>query len=246
MNDDAVKVLDFGLAKAVEGVATPAERVHVSGLLRRMEDLLEGDTASTDIASSPALSEIVTRPGILLGTVAYMSPEQAKGGPADRRADIWAFGCVLYEMLTGKMAFRGESTTDTLAAVIRAEPDWSQLPATIPPHVGAPATLPAKGCASTIAGDRRRTHFNPRSSFWRPGADGCGLTSASGEAMAAMACLGNSGLLCFGDDIAGRLSTFVKSLPHARSHAWKYLCQRESRSGISHFHKMAASWRSSA
>ncbi len=133
--DDNVKILDFGLAKAVEGEAASAQRVHVSGLLHRMENLLEGDTASTDIASSPALSEIVTRPGILLGTVAYMSPEQAKGKLADRRADIWAFGCVLYEMLTGKTAFRGESTTDTLASVIRAEPDWSQLPATTPPHV---------------------------------------------------------------------------------------------------------------
>jgi serine/threonine protein kinase len=133
--DDTVKILDFGLAKAVEGEAALTERAHVSGLLRRMENLLEGDTASTKIASSPALSDIVTRPGILLGTVAYMSPEQAKGKPVDRRADIWAFGCVLYEMLTGKMAFRGESTTDTLAAVIRAEPDWSQLPTATPPHV---------------------------------------------------------------------------------------------------------------
>jgi eukaryotic-like serine/threonine-protein kinase len=110
--DDAVKVLDFGLAKA-----------------------LEGDASSIDIANSPTVSRLATQAGVLLGTAAYMSPEQAKGRPVDRRADIWAFGCVLYEMLTGQMAFHGESVTDTLAAVIRAEPDWSQLPAATPGHV---------------------------------------------------------------------------------------------------------------
>jgi serine/threonine protein kinase len=110
--DDTVKILDFGLAKA-----------------------LEGDAASADIATSPTISRMATMAGVLLGTAAYMSPEQAKGKPVDRRADIWAFGCVLYEMQTGKMAFRGETVTDTLAAVIKEEPDWSQLPAATPPHV---------------------------------------------------------------------------------------------------------------
>jgi len=108
-SDDAVKVLDFGLAKAIEG-----------------------DAASLDIATSPTISRMATLAGVLLGTAAYMSPEQAKGKSVDRRADIWAFGCVLYEMLTGQMAFRGESVTDTLAAVIKEEPDWSQLPAATP------------------------------------------------------------------------------------------------------------------
>jgi eukaryotic-like serine/threonine-protein kinase len=107
-NDDAVKVLDFGLAKAIEG-----------------------DAASADIATSPTISRMATMAGVLLGTAAYMSPEQAKAKPVDRRADIWAFGCVLYEMLTGEMAFSGETVTDTLAAVIRAEPDWSLLPAAL-------------------------------------------------------------------------------------------------------------------
>src|SRR5215470_9586466 len=111
-NDDAVKVLDFGLAKA-----------------------LEGDPSSIDISTSPTNSRMATQQGVLLGTAAYMSPEQAKAKPVDRRADIWAFGCVLYEMLTGKMAFRGETVTDTLAAVVRAEPDWSQLPADTPMRV---------------------------------------------------------------------------------------------------------------
>jgi Tol biopolymer transport system component len=111
-NDDAVKVLDFGLAKAIEG-----------------------DAASIDIATSPTMSRMATLAGVLLGTAAYMSPEQAKAKPVDRRADIWTFGCVLYEMLTGKMTFSGETVTDTLAAVIRAEADWSQLPAATPVRV---------------------------------------------------------------------------------------------------------------
>jgi serine/threonine protein kinase/Tol biopolymer transport system component len=111
-SDDAVKVLDFGLAKA-----------------------LENDPSSVDISTSPTISRMATQAGILLGTAAYMSPEQAKGKAVDRRADIWAFGCVLYEMLTGQMAFRGESVTDTLAAVIKEEPDWSQLPAATPIRV---------------------------------------------------------------------------------------------------------------
>src|ERR1700733_11600958 len=111
-SDDAVKVLDFGLAKAVQGEAS-----------------------EVDISSSPTMSRMATLAGVLLGTAAYMSPEQAKGKPVDRRADIWAFGCVLYEMLTGKMAFRGESVTDTLAAVIKEEPDLSQLPTATPLRV---------------------------------------------------------------------------------------------------------------
>jgi eukaryotic-like serine/threonine-protein kinase len=111
-NDDAVKVLDFGLAKAVQGEAS-----------------------EVDISTSPTMSRMATLAGVLLGTAAYMSPEQAKGKPVDRRADIWAFGCVLYEMLTTKMLFHGETVTDTLAAVVRAEPDWSALPAATPLRV---------------------------------------------------------------------------------------------------------------
>ncbi len=110
--DDTVKILDFGLAKAIEG-----------------------DTAATDVANSPTISRMATQAGVLLGTAAYMSPEQAKGKVVDRRADIWAFGCVLYEMLTGKMTFPGEVVTETLAAVLKNEPDWSQLPAATPMRV---------------------------------------------------------------------------------------------------------------
>jgi len=95
-----VKVLDFGLAKA-----------------------FSGDTSTEDMGNSPTLSRAATMQGVILGTAAYMSPEQARGKAVDKRTDIWAFGAVLYELLTGKPAFHGEDITDILAAVVRAEPD---------------------------------------------------------------------------------------------------------------------------
>jgi eukaryotic-like serine/threonine-protein kinase len=110
-----VKVLDFGLAKLTE--ASGAGQAGRAGV----------DAVSlSPTVTSPA---VMTGVGVLLGTAAYMAPEQAKGKPADKRSDIWAFGCVLYEMLTGKRAFAGEDVTDTLAAVIKGEPDWNLLPA---------------------------------------------------------------------------------------------------------------------
>ena len=111
-NDGKVKVLDFGLAKA-----------------------LQGDAAPRNISNSPTLSLEATRAGIILGTAAYMSPEQAKGKAVDRRADIWSFGVVLYEMLTGRQMYGGETATDIMAAVVRAEPDWSQLPKNTPGRI---------------------------------------------------------------------------------------------------------------
>ena len=110
--ESQVKLLDFGLAKA-----------------------LEGETTEPELQDSPTLSAAATRTGVLLGTAAYMSPEQARGKRVDRRADIWAFGCVLYEMLSGHAAFTGETTSDILASVIRAEPDWSTLPGSVPPRI---------------------------------------------------------------------------------------------------------------
>ncbi|MEE9161503.1 MAG: protein kinase, partial [Candidatus Neomarinimicrobiota bacterium] len=105
-----VKILDFGLAKALEG-ETPAD---------------------TDLSQSPTLTAAATQTGVILGTAAYMSPEQAKGKAVDKRADIFAFGAVLYECLTGKKAFEGDTITETIAAVLKSEPDWETLPKNTP------------------------------------------------------------------------------------------------------------------
>jgi Tol biopolymer transport system component len=107
-----VKVLDFGLAKA-----------------------FSGDTSAEDMSNSPTLSMAATMQGVILGTAAYMSPEQARGKAVDKRTDIWAFGAVLYELLTGKPAFHGEDVGDILASVVKTEPDWTALPANISPSI---------------------------------------------------------------------------------------------------------------
>ena len=117
--DGTVKVLDFGLAKALD--PTPAGRDFSPA----------GHLANSPTITTPAM----TQAGMILGTAAYMAPEQAKGRVVDRRADIWAFGAVLFEMLTGTRAFPGEDLTDTLAAVVRAEPDWSLLPPDVSPSL---------------------------------------------------------------------------------------------------------------
>src|SRR6266540_4362768 len=117
--EGVVKVLDFGLAKLAEPAA-------VSGVAPLV--------SNSPTITSPAM---MTGIGTLLGTAAYMAPEQAKGRPADKRSDVWAFGCVLFEMLTGRRPFEGEDVSDTLAAVLRGEPDWNVLPADAPPHLRA-------------------------------------------------------------------------------------------------------------
>ena len=121
--DGAVKVLDFGLAKALDSTAD---------LMRSTGGA--GPEGPAYIASrSPTLTTpAMTGMGMIMGTAAYMSPEQAKGRPVDKRADIWAFGCVLYEMLTGRRAFEGDDVSDTLASVLKSDPDWSPLPADTP------------------------------------------------------------------------------------------------------------------
>src|SRR5688572_2948041 len=111
--DGRVKILDFGLAKAV--------------------DPFDASSVAADAAS--VISSVMTRPGVVIGTASYMSPEQARGKAVDTRTDIWAFGCVLYETLTGRQAFRGETIQDTLAAVLAGAPDWSLLPADTPAGV---------------------------------------------------------------------------------------------------------------
>jgi eukaryotic-like serine/threonine-protein kinase len=116
-----LKVLDFGLAKALD---TPLTSSPSEG-----RGWPEG---SGEGPNSPTLITAATQARVILGTAAYMSPEQAKGKAVDRRSDIWAFGCVLYEMLTGQRGFKGETASDMLAAVLRAEPDWNALPASTP------------------------------------------------------------------------------------------------------------------
>ena len=108
---DVVKVLDFGLAKAA------------------------GEASVPDLSSSPTRTSEQTRAGVILGTPAYMSPEQARGRVVDKRTDIWAFGCLLYEMLTGRIAFQGDTSSDTIVAVLEREPDWTALPASTPANI---------------------------------------------------------------------------------------------------------------
>jgi eukaryotic-like serine/threonine-protein kinase len=108
-SDGKVKILDFGLAKA-----------------------MSNEALSSNLSNSPTLSLAATQAGVILGTAAYMSPEQAKGKPVDRRADIWAFGVIVYEMLTGQLMFSGETASETMAQVIMKEPDWNTLPAHTP------------------------------------------------------------------------------------------------------------------
>jgi serine/threonine protein kinase len=106
-----VKVLDFGLAKAFAG------------------------DQEVNLSNSPTLSDAATQQGVILGTAAYMSPEQAKGKTVDKRADIWAFGVVLFEMLTGRQLFTGETVSETLAAVLKSEPEWNRLPPNLHPRI---------------------------------------------------------------------------------------------------------------
>src|SRR5476649_1689756 len=120
-SDGTVKVLDFGLAKAMEPAAGSSPSMSMSPTI-----------------TTPAM----TQAGMILGTAAYMSPEQAKGRVVDKRSDVWAFGCVLFEMLTGTRAFEGDDVSETLAAVIRGEPDWTALPAATP----APIRKLLRGC----------------------------------------------------------------------------------------------------
>jgi eukaryotic-like serine/threonine-protein kinase len=117
-DDGAVKVLDFGLAKAMEpaGAASGAASVSMSPTI-----------------TSPAMTQM----GMILGTAAYMAPEQVKGQPADKRSDVWAFGCVLFEMLTGRPAFEGETITEVLANILKVEPDWALLPSALPAQMRA-------------------------------------------------------------------------------------------------------------
>jgi len=110
--EGVVKILDFGLAKA-----------------------LEGEAPDSSLSQSPTLTNAATQAGVILGTAAYMSPEQARGQPVDKRADIFAFGCVLFEMLTGKQTWGGQTVTDVIAALVAREPEWNSLPPNLHPRI---------------------------------------------------------------------------------------------------------------
>ena len=109
--DGRVKVLDFGLAKGTAGVS------------------------DADLAQSPTFTSVPTATGVILGTAGYMSPEQARGKPVDKRTDVWSFGCVLFECLTGRRIFEGETISDTIASILQREPEWSALPSDTPARV---------------------------------------------------------------------------------------------------------------
>ena len=111
-SDARVKVLDFGLAKTLASTDAP-------------------DAAGLDMATVTAGTQV----GAVLGTAAYMSPEQARGLPIDKQTDIWAFGCVLYEMVTGRRVFQGQTTSDAIAGILEREPDWQLVPASTPPRI---------------------------------------------------------------------------------------------------------------
>ncbi len=129
-DDGTVKVLDFGLAKVnPKSAASDPE----------------------DPELSPTISMAATQAGVILGTAAYMSPEQARGKPVDKRADIWAFGVVLYEMVTGKRLFQGEDLTDTLASVVKIDPDLTTAPAELPSSTSACKKIPASASATSVA-----------------------------------------------------------------------------------------------
>ena len=155
-SDGMVKVLDFGLAKEMSG---------------------EAGGALPSIDNSPTFtSPAVTQLGVLLGTAAYMAPEQARGKVVDRRVDIWGFGCVLFEMLTGRRPFEGETVTDLLSAIMSRDPDWSALPA----HVPAPVARLVKRCLEKDPRKRLRDIGEARLILETPGLTDAGPQPAAG------------------------------------------------------------------
>ncbi len=135
--DGTVKVLDFGLAKAVGSPDTSSAGPNFSSSAGPNVSSSVGPNFSSappaPLSQSPTITApAMTQVGVPLGTAAYMSPEQAKGKPADKRSDVWAFGCVFYEMLTGQRAFAEDDVSETLAAVLKSQPDWTRIPDDVP------------------------------------------------------------------------------------------------------------------
>jgi serine/threonine-protein kinase len=179
--DGQLKVLDFGLAKGLASLAqAPGSGRRAAGA----PGSVERDELPT--ITSPAF----TQAGMLIGTAAYMAPEQARGKSVDKRADIWAFGCVLYELLTGRRAFEGETISDTLAAVLTREPDWARLPAATP----AALRMLLARCLARDPKDRLRDigevrYWLDTSATMRPGQAGpaAGIPPASPRSRVVMA-----------------------------------------------------------
>ncbi|MEQ1908370.1 MAG: protein kinase [Vicinamibacterales bacterium] len=167
-SDGQVKVLDFGLAKALDSGAGRTGSAERAG---------ERDITQSPTLTSPAA---ITGVGVLLGTAAYMSPEQARGQAVDKRADIWALGAVLYELLAGTRAFPGETVTDTLAGVIKSDPDWTRLPESTPASV---RTLLAR-CLDRSTRSRLRDMGEALHSLNQPksGVFGAAIDQQSGQA----------------------------------------------------------------
>jgi len=199
--EDEIKVLDFGLARALAQEPGPDE-----------------------LAAAPTVDASLTRMGALIGTPAYMAPEQAEGASADRRADIWAFGCILFELLTGATAFRGGTTTETLRAVMQADPDWSRLPADTPPAVrrmlrrclqkDARRRLQAIGDARVVfeellSGGTEDEEEPRRSRPWRYGVLGAGAAAAVAIAATAAILTGRAPA----PDLAAQAARFTITAP---------------------------------
>ena len=176
--DGSVKVLDFGLAKALE------------------EELEPG----ADIANSPTLTAAATQAGIIMGTAAYMSPEQAAGTLADRRSDIWSFGVVLAEMLTGRSQFEGQTVSHVLASVLKDDPDLEGLSERVPPRIlELIEILPAQGAHTTTTGDRRC----PDSAPGLPSRPRCVCTYRITRCFERVGRLGSALVLVYLDTMAG-------------------------------------------
>ena len=154
-----VKILDFGLAKALEG-ETPSD---------------------SSLSQSPTLTAAATQAGVILGTAGYMSPEQARGEPVDQRADVWAFGCVLFEILTGRGTFDGRTVSDVMAAVLAKDPQWNSLPNNLHPRL----RLLLERCLEKEFKDRYAGIGDARVDIQKVLADPMGVFERAGDAVPA-------------------------------------------------------------
>ncbi len=181
-SDGTVKVLDFGLAKAMLGDAASVPSM-----------------SPTEVVHSPTITAEFTRPGVILGTAGYMSPEQARGRSIDKRTDIWAFGCVLFECLSGARLFAGETATDSIGAILHKEPEWALLPPNTPPTV----QLLLRRCLAKDRNKRLRDIGDARIE----------LENALSDPTSSMLRLGGAAI--YAEGAAGRRAAWRRNLPWA-------------------------------